>query len=166
MAALLFFGMLDSSRHMRSNIALASYCSAAISACHPLSSEVSLLWYMAMTALPFSEKASGGVEKGLCRTGCQSTLEETIRTSRINNSVISLRNRVYSPDGFMEHFQWCPKAQALWKLSNEGTVLLKYQNLSGVAATSAKGMLSCIIRRICRGQFILVSTCMPSDGML
>lgn len=85
-------------------------------------SEVSLLRYMATTALPYFDKASGGAENGLCCNGCQIDLEESIRTSRINDSVFSLRDRVYSRDGFIEHFQRCPKAQSLWGSSNEGVV--------------------------------------------
>lgn len=88
-------------------------------------SEVSLLRYMATTALPFFDKASGDADHGICCKGCQIALEESLRTSRIEDKIFSLRDRVYSRDRFMEHFQRCPKAQALWALSNEGTVPVK-----------------------------------------
>jgi hypothetical protein len=37
-------------------------------------------------------------------------------------SIDQVRDRVYSRDGYMEHFKWCSFAQRLWQDSQGGTV--------------------------------------------
>ena len=92
---------------------------------HCSNGEMSLLRYMATTALPFFDKASGDADNGICCKGCQIALEECLRTSRVQDNAFLMRDRVYSRDRFMEHFQRCSKAQFLWETSNEGTVPVK-----------------------------------------
>lgn len=87
--------------------------------------EPPILRYMAATSLPYLEKASGDIQYGICCSGCQIALEKAIYVSTVKDSVFALRDRVYSQEGFVEHFQACAEAQALWKQSKEGTIPVK-----------------------------------------
>ncbi|OJJ32238.1 hypothetical protein ASPWEDRAFT_61976 [Aspergillus wentii DTO 134E9] len=82
--------------------------------------EAPILRYMATTALPYLNMASNSVQYGVCCSGCQIALEEALRYSRVDENACALRDKVYSHDGFLGHFRQCPKAQDLWRMSQEG----------------------------------------------
>lgn len=81
--------------------------------------ESPLYRFMASTALPYldltnrsndndnNSNANGRVECGVCCKGCQIALKKR-------------RDRVYSREGFLEHFRRCRQAQKLWEASCEG----------------------------------------------
>lgn len=85
-----------------------------------LSKKTMLLRYMVTTSLPYLDIESGGIQNGICCSGCQIALEKALRSSRIQSHVCALRDNVYSNDAFMELFLECREAQTLWKLSQEG----------------------------------------------
>ncbi|OOF92495.1 hypothetical protein ASPCADRAFT_55460 [Aspergillus carbonarius ITEM 5010] len=84
------------------------------------STETALLRYMVTTALPYLDVESGGIQNGICCSGCQIALERALGSSRVQPNACALRDKVYSYKGFMEHFRQCREAQNLWILSNQG----------------------------------------------
>jgi hypothetical protein len=82
--------------------------------------ESALLCYMVTTSLPHLDIESGGIQNGMCCSGCQVDLEKALSSSRVQSNACALRDKVYSYDDFMEHFRECRDAQTLWKLSNQG----------------------------------------------
>lgn len=84
------------------------------------SKESTLLCYMATTALPYLDIESGGIQSGVCCSGCQIALERALTSTRIPSNACALRDKVYSHEEFLEHFPECQEAQNLWQLSNEG----------------------------------------------
>ena len=78
---------------------------------------------------------------GVCCSGCQVAPEEALKNTRVDENACALR-KVYSHDEFLEHFRQCPKAQDLWRLSQQGKDTAR---ISGVGGISTKGMLSCIL---------------------
>lgn len=84
------------------------------------SKEKALLRYMVTTALPYLDIESGGIQNGLCCSGCQIALERALGSTTIQPNACALRDKVYSYEEFMEHFRECREAQNLWELSNEG----------------------------------------------
>ncbi|KGO72685.1 hypothetical protein PITC_056710 [Penicillium italicum] len=84
------------------------------------SKEIALLRYMVTTSLPYLDVESGGIQYGICCSGCQIALEKALGSSRIQSNACALRDKVYSHDEFMEHFRECREAQNLWKLSHQG----------------------------------------------
>ncbi|KAE8155746.1 hypothetical protein BDV40DRAFT_283009 [Aspergillus tamarii] len=85
----------------------------------------SLLYYMVSIALPYLDTTSGDIQSGVCCSGCQVALEEALRISRVEANAFTLRDKVYSHDGFVEHFHKCRKAQSLLALSKSGTGIAK-----------------------------------------
>jgi hypothetical protein len=79
-----------------------------------------LLRYMVTTSLPYLDIESGGIQNGVCCSGCQIALEKDLGSSRVQPNSCVLRDKVYSYDEFIEHFQECREAQNLWKLRNQG----------------------------------------------
>lgn len=78
--------------------------------------------FMATTALPYLDRASGRVEEGISCSGCQVSLEVTLtEESRLRPDGLGIRDRVYSHEGFIGHFRECMKAQEVWKLRKNGT---------------------------------------------
>ncbi|KAI2822907.1 hypothetical protein CBS63078_6805 [Aspergillus niger] len=78
--------------------------------------------FMATTALPYLDRASGRVEEGVSCSGCQVSLEEALtEESRLGPDGLGIRDRVYSHEGFIGHFRECLKAQEVWKLRKNGT---------------------------------------------
>ncbi|EKV13290.1 hypothetical protein PDIG_39020 [Penicillium digitatum PHI26] len=84
------------------------------------SKETVLLRYMVTTSLPYLDIESGGIQNGICCSGCQIALEKALGSSRIQSNACVLRDKVYSYDEFMEHFLECREAQNLLKLSHQG----------------------------------------------
>lgn len=77
--------------------------------------------FMGSCALPYYDRRSGRVEHGMSCAGCQLALEKDIIGSRGEKWAFRARDKVYSQDGFLKHFQWCEQAQLLWKSSDGGT---------------------------------------------
>ncbi|KID81796.1 Cyclin-like F-box [Metarhizium guizhouense ARSEF 977] len=76
--------------------------------------------FMGAVALPYYDRAAGRVEHGLSCAGCQLALEKYIIGARGERWAFEARDKVYSRDGFLEHFRWCEQAQGLWRSSGEG----------------------------------------------
>ena len=79
--------------------------------------------FMATTTLPYLNIRTGTVEHGISCKGCHVVLLERLRMNDYVKSA-QKRNRVYSEEGFLEHFRWCKQAQILWNCSMNGTVPL------------------------------------------
>lgn len=101
--------------------------------------QVRLLRCMATTALPYFNKERGDSENGISCLGCQIPVAREMARMVYSASGspddgellrILPRDRVYSRDGFMEHFQECLEAQAAWGVSKEGTIPVKIPILS------------------------------------
>ncbi|KAK5999134.1 hypothetical protein PT974_01523 [Cladobotryum mycophilum] len=75
--------------------------------------------YMAAVPLPHYDPETGLVEKGASCKGCHVKVE--------GSPYIDLddRDKVYSMDGFLEHFQHCVDAQILYDESQGGTVCIE-----------------------------------------
>ncbi|KAK4157498.1 hypothetical protein C8A00DRAFT_40076 [Chaetomidium leptoderma] len=100
--------------------------------------------YMVATALPYVDLGAGGtqVQHGVCCTGCQISVEKNLAMHGDVPSydISDLRDRVYSSDGYLRHFQWCQEAQTLWASSSGGTVPVKipFGALKGGSFRSSK----------------------------
>jgi hypothetical protein len=82
------------------------------------SKETALLCYMVSTSLPYLDIESGGIQNGICCSGCQIALK-ALGSSRVQTNACALRDKVYSYGEFMEHFRECREAQNIWKLSQQ-----------------------------------------------
>ncbi|RJE24998.1 hypothetical protein PHISCL_02649 [Aspergillus sclerotialis] len=89
------------------------------------SKETALLRYMATTSLPYLDTESGGVQYGICCSGCQIALEKALSSSGVGSNACTLLDKVYSYEEFMQHFHECREAQNLWELSNQGVDVAK-----------------------------------------
>lgn len=76
--------------------------------------------FMASISLPYFDPITSKIDTGVSCTGCQQALEDTPSDENIRR-----RERVYSREGFMIHFQECTEAKSLWFLSQRGTVPIK-----------------------------------------
>ena len=76
--------------------------------------------FMGACALPYFEKRTGKVDHGGCCAGCQLALEDGIMNFQAGKRC---RDKVYSHEGFLEHFKRCSRAQYLWETSKEGTTI-------------------------------------------
>jgi len=70
------------------------------------------------TTLPYFDDLTKTPQHGLSCGGCQVAVELGLVTPTRDGW--QFRDRVYSCDGFLRHFQWCAQAQDLWKSSLEG----------------------------------------------
>ncbi|KAJ5709147.1 hypothetical protein N7493_010481 [Penicillium malachiteum] len=77
--------------------------------------------FMRSCALPYYDKATGNVERGISCAGCQLAIEKKIFTTGTTTLQFDARDKVYTQDGFLDHFRWYEQAQVLWKSSAEGT---------------------------------------------
>lgn len=75
--------------------------------------------FMASCALPYYDRRTNKVERGMSCSGCQLALEEGIYHPE-NEPTAYARDMVYAQDSFLEHFRWCEQAQRLWRSSGEG----------------------------------------------
>lgn len=79
--------------------------------------------FLAATALPFVDPVTFEVQHGVSCKGCQIVVEkDSMELKSLDNH---LRDRVYSEEGFIDHFKWCAEAQTLWVSSQGGTVPVK-----------------------------------------
>jgi hypothetical protein len=79
------------------------------------------LIFMACCALPSYNLRTKHIENGVSCAGCQlGPVTGTISETGVGGCVA--RDRVYSRDDFMKHFEWCEQAQALWLESKAGTI--------------------------------------------
>ncbi|KAJ6179294.1 hypothetical protein N7519_009755 [Penicillium mononematosum] len=76
--------------------------------------------FMASCALPYYDKQTGTVERGISCAGCQLAIEKDIIGTRDRDWGYEARDKVYARDGFLDHFRWCEQAQLLWRSSGEG----------------------------------------------
>ncbi|OJJ47624.1 hypothetical protein ASPZODRAFT_15076 [Penicilliopsis zonata CBS 506.65] len=76
--------------------------------------------FMGSCALPYYDKQTGKVERGISCAGCQLAVEKDIVSVKGTRLEYEARDKVYAQDGFLEHFRWCEQAQLLWKSSGEG----------------------------------------------
>jgi hypothetical protein len=76
--------------------------------------------FMASCALPYYDKQTGIVERGISCAGCQLATEKDIIGTRDWDWGYEARDKVYARDGFLDHFRWCEQAQLLWRSSGEG----------------------------------------------
>ncbi|KAJ5735590.1 uncharacterized protein N7483_000715 [Penicillium malachiteum] len=76
--------------------------------------------FMSSCALPYYDKVTGKVERGISFAGCQLAIEKNIVTTASTKFIFDARDKVYARDGFLDHFKWCEQAQILWKSSAEG----------------------------------------------
>ena len=83
---------------------------------------ISKFRFMASCALPFFDIHTGIVEHGISCAGCQLAIERDIGGARGKEWVSVARDKVYSPEGFLEHFKWCEQAQFLYDSSENGTI--------------------------------------------
>ncbi|KAI2602743.1 hypothetical protein GGR54DRAFT_487683 [Hypoxylon sp. NC1633] len=77
--------------------------------------------FMASCALPYYDKRTGNVERGVSCAGCQLALEKDIIGSRAEDWAFAARDKVYAIDGYLEHFRWCEQSQLLWESSGSGS---------------------------------------------
>lgn len=76
--------------------------------------------FMGSCALPYYDKQTGRVERGISCAGCQLAIEKDIIGTRGTKWGYEARDKVYAQDGFLDHFRWCEQAQLLWRSSDEG----------------------------------------------
>jgi len=76
--------------------------------------------FLAAAALPYFDDLTKSHHQGLSCKGCQIAVELGLVTLRGNGTGWKARDRVYSYDGFLQHFQWCAQAQDIWRSSLEG----------------------------------------------
>jgi len=74
--------------------------------------------FLGTTTLPYFDDLTKTPQHGLSCGGCQVAVELGLVTPTRDGW--QFRDRVYSCDGFLRHFQWCAQAQDLWKSSLEG----------------------------------------------
>lgn len=79
--------------------------------------------FMGSCALPYYDKPTGRVERGISCSGCQLAIEKDIIGIRGTKWGYEARDKVYAQDGFLDHFRWCEQAQLLWRSSGEGKIL-------------------------------------------
>ncbi|KAF2425568.1 F-box domain-containing protein [Tothia fuscella] len=82
--------------------------------------EMPILTFMAASALPYFNECTKSVQRGVCCKGCQVAIEEGLVTSTGDGTSHQARDRVYSHEGFLQHFQWCAQAQDMWEASLHG----------------------------------------------
>lgn len=76
--------------------------------------------FMGSCALPYYDKETDKVERGISCAGCQLSIEKGITGTPDTIWGYDARDKVYAQDSFLEHFRWCEQAQLLWRSSNEG----------------------------------------------
>jgi hypothetical protein len=76
--------------------------------------------FMGSCALPYYDRQTCRVERGISCAGCQLGIEKGIIGTRDTTWGYEARDKVYAQDSFLEHFQWCEQAQLLWRSSGEG----------------------------------------------
>ncbi|MCJ1310545.1 hypothetical protein MMC25_004209 [Agyrium rufum] len=81
--------------------------------------------YMASTALAYLAPSTGEVQRGICCTGCQILVEQNwVRRTRYE-TVYKDQDRVYSKQGYLDHFSRCIQSQQRWSESRGGMVAIE-----------------------------------------
>lgn len=80
---------------------------------------------MMATAFPSLDRMSSNVQDGVSCKGCQAALETKSRENSNTMVPYELRDRSYSREKFLIHFESCEEAQKLWQASNVGTISVK-----------------------------------------
>ncbi|KAI6082224.1 hypothetical protein F4821DRAFT_218265 [Hypoxylon rubiginosum] len=80
-----------------------------------------MLNFMASCALPYYDKRTGNIERGVSCAGCQLALEKGIIGPRPERWVFAGPDKIYAIDGYLEHFRWCEQSQLLWESSECGS---------------------------------------------
>jgi hypothetical protein len=88
------------------------------------------LRFQAATSLPCLDRATGTVESGVSCKGCQLAFE-----ADFSDDHLELRDRFYSRDGFLQHFEECSAAQRLWGASQGGTAPVEEPQWMGLGRT-------------------------------
>ncbi|KAK4038481.1 hypothetical protein C8A01DRAFT_37605 [Parachaetomium inaequale] len=88
------------------------------------------LRFQAATSLPFVERATGAAQSGVSCKGCQVAFE-----GDFSDDHLELRDRFYSREEFLEHFDECAAAQKLWDASREGTAPVEEPAWMGLGRT-------------------------------
>jgi hypothetical protein len=76
--------------------------------------------FMASTPLPLFDPITTEIEHGICCKGCQIAVEEEVDDGSMD--LYRRRDRVYSKEGYLNHFPKCPQSISLWNSSKEGTM--------------------------------------------
>lgn len=79
------------------------------------------IWsFMASSSLPYFDPITNQIESGVSCKGCQQAVEDAP-----SEETHRRRERVYSREEFMAHFQQCKEARNFWVLSQGGTVPIR-----------------------------------------
>ncbi|KAK0637260.1 hypothetical protein B0T17DRAFT_484496 [Bombardia bombarda] len=81
-----------------------------------------ILRYMGMCALPYYDRQTRKVDHGVSCSGCRLAVAKGLvrNHDRSRNLSGEVQDRLFTPDGLLEHFRWCEQAQLLWRSSDEG----------------------------------------------
>ncbi|EAQ89017.1 hypothetical protein CHGG_05636 [Chaetomium globosum CBS 148.51] len=105
------------------------------------------LRFQAATSLPYLDRMTGEVQSGVSCKGCQLAFEGDFLDDHLE-----LRDRFYSRQGFMDHFEECVPAQKLWGSSQEGTAPAQEPMWTGLGRTfTAPGRQRNVMKFIERG---------------
>ncbi|KAK3317831.1 F-box domain-containing protein [Cercophora scortea] len=92
----------------------------------PMISPNTAIWrYMVSTPLPLLNPTTGEVQHGLSCKGCQIALEIADAHGARSAGLSENRDRVYSREGYLEHFPTCAESITLWQESEAGTVSIR-----------------------------------------
>ncbi|PVI03897.1 hypothetical protein DM02DRAFT_519788 [Periconia macrospinosa] len=80
-----------------------------------------ILEFKTSCALPHYDRRTGNVEHAMSCAGCQLTLAKYSGSGSHEKWALDACNKMYSRDGFLEHFKWCAHAQLLWRSSENGS---------------------------------------------
>ena len=121
------YGMWETNRKRRGYFVSKAHCSEVLKVDlqEPLPTttanpEPPLARYMAASSIPYLDMATGDIQIGLSCKGCQAMLEATSTFSI--EPFRRLRDKIYSREEFLAHFQQCHGAKVLWMSSKGGTV--------------------------------------------
>jgi len=71
--------------------------------------------YMAVTPFPYLDRKPGKVEHGIQCKGCERVMDWRRSVSyELRQDIIMRRDRLYTTEGFLTHFERCREVQELW----------------------------------------------------
>jgi hypothetical protein len=70
--------------------------------------------YMGACALPYYDKANKKVEAGISCAGCRRFGTAPSGTTNVRERIAWPALELFTEDGFLQHFRWCPLAQRIW----------------------------------------------------
>lgn len=80
--------------------------------------------FMSSTPLPYFDRATGQVDRGISCKGCQLALERRMKYYWVYMNH-DAPNEAFTKRGFLDHFHACPEAKKLWIASHGGTVAIE-----------------------------------------